>query len=101
MDMDDMQEPDEIDESQLIDAPHATQSTQPWDFGLKPRRPFQRWTLEQKTRYHRLRPRLRRHAIIEEEDEEDAEAARRRKNELRSKSNVDRAARVAKGKGHA
>jgi hypothetical protein len=76
MDMDDMQEPDDIDESQLIDPPHATQSTQPRDFGLKPRRPFQRWTPEQKTRYHRLRPRLRRHVVIEEEDEEDAEAAR-------------------------
>jgi hypothetical protein len=54
MDVDDMQEPDEIDESLLIDAPHATQSMQPRDFGLKPRRPFQRWTPEQKTRYNLL-----------------------------------------------
>jgi hypothetical protein len=43
MDVDDMQEPDEIDEA-----------TQPRDFGLKPRRPFQRWTPEQKSRYHRF-----------------------------------------------
>jgi hypothetical protein len=54
MDVDDMQEPDEIDESLLIDAPHATQSMQPRDFGLKPRRPFQCWTPEQKTRYNLL-----------------------------------------------
>jgi hypothetical protein len=99
MDMDDMQEQDEIGESQMIDAPHPTQSTQPRDFDLKPRRPFQHWTLEQKTRYNQLRPHFRRHAVIEEEDEEEAEVARRRKNELRSKSNADRAARVAKGKG--
>jgi hypothetical protein len=49
-----MQEQDEIGESQLIDALHPTQSTQPRDFGIKPRKPFQRWTLEQKTRYNRL-----------------------------------------------
>nr|XP_051190709.1 uncharacterized protein LOC127304038 [Lolium perenne] len=88
----DGQDHDEISTSHLEDAPQPTRPTQPRDFGLKPRRPYERWTPEQKTRYQRLRPRLRRPAVIEE-DEDEEHAARRRKNEQRSKANHERLSR--------
>lgn len=73
---------DEISTSQLEYVPEPTQ---PRDFGLKPRRPYERWTPEQKTRYQRLRPRHRRPIVIQEDEEE--QPAARRKNEQRSKTN--------------
>jgi hypothetical protein len=94
----DGQDHDEISTSHLEDAPEPTRPTQPRDFGLKPRRPYERWTPEQKTRYQRLRPRLRRPAVIEE-DEDEEHAARRRKNEQRSKANHERLSRNVRPKG--
>ncbi|XP_071680156.1 uncharacterized protein [Lolium perenne] len=94
----DGQDHDEISTSHLEDAPQPTRPTQPRDFGLKPRRPYERWTPEQKTRYQRLRPRLRRPAVIEE-DEDEEHAARRRKNEQRSKANHERLSRNVRPKG--
>jgi hypothetical protein len=82
----DGQDLDEISTSHLEDAPKPTRPTQPRDFGLKPRRPYERWTPEQKTRYQCPRPCLRCAAIIKE-DEEHEHAARRRKNEQRPKAN--------------
>jgi hypothetical protein len=94
----DGQDLDDISTSHLEDAPEPTRPTQPREFGLKPRRAYDRWNPEQKTRYQRLRPRLRLPTVIEE-DEEQKQAARRRKNEQRSKANHERLSKNVRAKG--